>query len=81
MDRNQYKTSSEMRITITASEAHKAHRIADPAVIDIKTDKDAYVIQVGVMNKNGTPVAREQRAMDALVFSGFLVMFVPYRYR
>lgn len=48
----------------------------------VAVDKDGRVVeryQIGKENKNGTPVAREVRAMDDIESAtGFRPSFVPY---
>lgn len=78
VDQSIFDVKYEVRIP---TNGYKAIRYADFAVYAKGTGDVLYVVQVGIMNKNGTPVSREQKAIDDLVNQGLIVVFVPYRYR
>jgi hypothetical protein len=70
----------EARIETPGGE--KDARYVDAQGTNTKTGESKYV-QVGVQNKNGTPVSREQKAINDLnkVIGLDLIEFKPYKTR
>jgi hypothetical protein len=54
------------RLRVLTPNGNKASRFADLAVVDIDGKTPLRLYQIGVLNANGTPVAREVRAINDL---------------
>lgn len=68
-----YKVINEKYIKTPGGFKNK--RFAD---IYATNGSDTIVIQVGRMNKGGTPVIRERRALTDIISAGENAIFIPY---
>ncbi len=70
-----------MEVTIATPKGFKKFRVADVAAYEVLTNWIKYhkIIQVGVTDKDGNPVKREQEAIqDIEQHTGAKVTFVDY---
>lgn len=83
LKRKHISHESEKRFDISNGE--KSKRFAD--IVSLDGDKVLEAYQVGVINKNGTPVIREVRAIKDIMKSNiyrenpFDIIFIPYNVR